>query len=362
MEFSMSLLKRIKNPLAWTIISTFLALLGLYAAMREPETDLSIELISAVSVLDINKSVKDLNILFQGQDIKKNNLSLKILSIRFMNTGGKDILQSFYDKQDTLGLQVVTGRLIEARITSTNYDYLSLNVNPKIINEHLLQIDKVIFERGKYFTLELLVIHDKDRLPEIRPVGKIAGIDAIQVINTWDTEGSANFVSEVFSGGILVQIVRLLVYFIGLIIVIVLLVTITDSWSEWKQNRITKRRRQMIDGLLSYSGEISQNKSIADFVRNTFEDYGLEGLKQARALLLDDEKLNGYLELNQLQTDIADIQGEAIYLQPSYRGLSELIDTGIVSIDEDGVKIDMDLLNLLNSAIRHFEKNSPNNV
>ena len=84
----MSLLKRIKNPFAWTIISTIIALLGLYAAIREPETDLSIELISAVSVLDINKSVKDLNILFQGQDIEKNNLILKILSIRFTNTGG----------------------------------------------------------------------------------------------------------------------------------------------------------------------------------------------------------------------------------------------------------------------------------
>ena len=80
----MSLLKRIKDPLVWSIIGVVLALLfgfGLYPFIHEPETDLSIELVSAVSVLDINKSVNDLNILFQGQDIEKSNLSLKILEV-----------------------------------------------------------------------------------------------------------------------------------------------------------------------------------------------------------------------------------------------------------------------------------------
>ena len=387
----MSLLKRIKDPLVWSIIGVVLALLfgfGLYPFIHEPETDLSIELVSAVSVLDINKSVNDLNILFQGQDIEKSNLSLKILSIRFINTGETNILQSFYDSQDTLGLQVVTGRLIEARITSTNSDYLLSSVKPRIINEHLLQIDKVIFERGKYFILELLVLHDKDQLPKVLHVGKIAGIDDIQVINTWDTEDSAGFISELFSGGTLVQIVRPLVYIVSLIIIIVLSVIISESWSERKRNRITERRRQLIAGLLPNSGESPQRKSIVDFVRKTFEHDGLKGLKRAQTLLLDDKKLKERVELHQLQKKIDNLsdsmhqpryrksdlehtatiaQGETIYFRPSYYqsstwGLSELIDTGIVSIDKDGVETDMDLLNLLDSAIRHFEENGPKNI
>lgn len=364
---------------------------GLYPFIHEPETDLSIELVSAISVLDINKSVNDLNILFQGQDIEKSNLSLKILSIRFINTGETNILQSFYDSQDTLGLQVVTGRLIEARITSTNSDYLSSSVNPRIINEHLLQIDKVIFERGKYFTLELLVLHDKDQLPKVLHVGKIAGIDSIQIINTGDTEGSVSFISEVFSGGVLVQIVRFFVCIVGLIIVLLvllLLVAISDSWSGRKRNRITERRRQLIDGLLPNLEESPQSKSIVDFVRKTFEHDGLKGLKRAQTLLLDDKKLKELIELHQLQKKIDNLsdsmhqlryqksdleytvpiaQEETIHFRPSYYqsstwGLSELIDTGIVSIDKDGVETDMDLLNLLDSAMRHFEENGPKNI
>ena len=385
-------LKRIKDPAIISIISVVLSLLfgsiGLYTFIYEPEPDISIELISAISVLDINKSVNDLNILFQGQDIEKSNLSLKILSIRFTNTGETDLTEYSYDKQDTLGLQVINGRLIEARVTSTNYDYLLPRINPRILNEHLLQIDKIIFERGKYFILELIVLHDKDQLPEVLHVGKIAGIDDIQVIDTWDTEDSASFISELFSGGTLVQIVRPLVYIVSLIIIIVILVIISESWSGWKRNRITERRRQLIAGLLPNPGESPQSKSIVDFVRKTFERDGLKGLKRAQTLLSDDKKLKERVELHQLQKKIDNLsdsmhqlryrksdiehhvttaQGETIYFQPSYYqsstwGLSDLIDTGIVSIDKDGVETDMDLLNLLDSATRHFEENGPKNI
>ncbi len=384
----MSLLKRLRDPIVWSIIGVAFGVIGLYFALNEPETDLSIEVIGAVSVLDINKSVTDLNILFQGQDIEKSNLSLKILSIRFMNAGETDILQSFYDRQDTLGLRVTSARLIEARLTSTNSDYLLSSVKPTIVDEHLLQIGKVILERGKYFVLELLVLQDKDQLPELLHVGKIAGIDEIRVVNTWDSEDSESFLSELLRGGILVQIVRPVVYLAGFLVVIVLSVGISASWSERKRKRRTERRRQLIGNLLPKPGESPQSRGIVDFVRKTFEDDGLRGLRRAQTLLVDEEKLREIVQLHQLQKQIDNLsdsmhqlryqqsniesrvpisQGEVIPLRPPYYrpttlGLSELIDAGIVSVDEDGVETDLDLLNLLDSAIRHFEENGPKSI
>ena len=164
-----------------------------------------------------------------------------------------------------------------------------------------------------------------------------------------------------FSGGILVQIVRPLIYIAGFIILIFLSVAISESWSEQKKNR----RRRLIAELLPSLGDSPQGKSIVNFICNIFEHDGLKGLKRAQTLLLDDKKLKEHVELHLLQKEIA--QGEAIFFQPSfYRlaawGLSELIDTGIISIDEDGVETDMDLLNLLDIAIRHLEENGPKNI
>ena len=156
-----------------------------------------------------------------------------------------------------------------------------------------------------------------------------------------------------------------------------------------QRNRITERRRQLIAELLPNPGESPQSKSIVDFVRKTFEHDGLKGLKRPQTLLLDDKKLKERVELHQLQKKIDNFSDSMHQLryrksdlehtvtiaqgrdyifstfiqdQSSTWGLSELIDTGIVSIDKPGVETDMDLLNLLDSAIRHFEENGPKNI
>jgi len=112
-------------------------------------------------------SVKNLAVLFQGRDIQQENLNLKILTVQIVNQGEVNILETYFDSRNPWGLQVQGGRLIEARIIGSNSRYLNENLQPKIIDNKYVTLEKVIFDRGKYVTLELLVLHAKDAEPRV---------------------------------------------------------------------------------------------------------------------------------------------------------------------------------------------------
>lgn len=114
------------------------------------------------------------------------------------------------------------GKIIEVRLMDTNSEYLKKNLNPQLIKEDTVQFTKTIFEKGKFFTLETLILHTRDALPTIIPIGKIAGIDRVVAKKSWLEKERQNFLEKLFAGNPLVQIIRPIVYLIVWIIFLII--------------------------------------------------------------------------------------------------------------------------------------------
>jgi len=140
-----------------------------------------------------------------------------------------------------------------------------------------MEFKKIIFERGKFFTFEIMVLHDKNQLPDILPLGKIAGIQQILISKPPDEKGES-FWSQLTSGSIFIHLIRLFAYpFILILLIFVIAipsVMIADSVGESK-------RRNKIDKIWN-KNRTTQQQLIADiYIKN-----GLVGI-QAIGLMLD---------------------------------------------------------------------------
>ena len=241
----MGLVRRVDIKMVIAVISVMIALFfGLYQILSEDKPNISLIVLDSTNVLDVHEPVKDLSISFRGEDIQKEELNLRIITLKMVNDGEIDILQSHYDMNDTWGIEVTDGEIIEVRLVESNSEYVKSNLNPRLVkDEGLIELEKIIFERGKYFVLEILVLHGKQAIPTILPFGKIAGIEEIKVSELASESEEVNFFREAFSGGAGVQFARTISYFFVFIGLVGLALLISFGLSGINKSRIKNSRR-----------------------------------------------------------------------------------------------------------------------
>jgi len=365
----MSIWPKAKFILSASFLSLVIGLVALYYTVRRTRTNLVVDVTSESNVMDVRTPLKDLSILFQGQDIQKQNSNLKILGVRLLNDGDTNILENFFDSRIPWGLGIDGGRLIEARVTGSNSQYLSDNLHPKVTGGDEVDFDKVIFDRGKYVTLELLVLHDKNVEPQVRPVGKIAGMDAIPIRNSFRERDQEGFKAKVFKGPIPVQIVRTIAYFfIGLSTVIVVGLTTAGIWSI--PSRIKKRsRRKWVRYLPKEASSEKEKKRQA--LLNIFVEDGLPGLKRVQRMLNSEDSMAKLLRPRRVSVEeAADLgphlvghmhmtpDGHYFFLPSPFE---PLVEAGLVRRTDKTIEVDAegrDLLSSLIGQVSEFDKQS----
>jgi hypothetical protein len=338
-------LKRVEK-LPWGLIGTILGLafgiVGIYSYFYKNKPNVSFEIISEANVLDIHKPLKDLNIVFQGEDIQERNLNLRIFTIRIENSGNVDILQNYYDSDDIWGFEVEKGKIIEVRCVNSNSEYLNLNLNPKLYKEDTVQFTKLIFEKGKFFTIEILVLHIKDKLPTIIPIGKIAGIDRIVPIKSWLEKERGTFWSKLFAGNTLIQIARSFFYLIAWIAFIVIVIFFGIGISKlMNETKIASRRKKIKRYFGKKALEVeSDNKRLLDI----YVKEGPAGVKRLQKYLEDEERMRSrinYYEYIKKRNKEKE-EGKLIEKMPEYydydfeeKVLPPLIENAIITIGSD---------------------------
>lgn len=227
--------------------------------------------------------MKQLAVLFQGQDIQQENANLKILVVRIVNEGEVNILENYFDSRLPWGLDIQGGRVIEVRITGSNSRYLVDNLHPTITDENRITLDKVIFDRGKYVNLELLVLHNKNAEPRVAVFGKIPGMDDVPVTSSFKEREQQGLAKSVFKGPIAVQIARTIAYsLIGLTAAIAIGFSIGGIASA--VSRLKKRARRRLSRYLSQADSPEKEKKRQVLI-DIYIENGLEGLVAARAFL-----------------------------------------------------------------------------
>ena len=252
---------KVNWSLTGVIIALLLGIFPVYDFYFE-DPNITFDIVNDANVLDVHKPLSELNIYFQGEDIQQKNLNLRIISVKIENTGNVDILQNFYDENVIFGLQIDGGHIIESRLIFSNSDYLTSNLNLKIVN-NTIEFSKPILEKNKYFIVEILVLHDKDKGPTIVPLGKIAGIERMDVTKSY-TERQT-FFDDVFSGSSLVQSVRLVVYTFFAFIGLVFIAMVQEIMDDFMESRRLHKRTLLVDKLSLFDGELnSENKVLIE--------------------------------------------------------------------------------------------------
>jgi len=285
----MKAIKIIGEKISWSFVGAVLALFfgifGVYSILHEKKPNIVIEITNEVNVLDVRKPLEDLNISFMGEDIGKRNLNLRIFTVRVENNGDVDILQNNYDADDIWGVQVSNARIIEVRLVDSNSDYLMSKVNPHLINENEIEFNKVIFEKGKYFTAEILVLHLKEEQPEIIPVGKIAGIEKIIPFKSWLERGKKTFWEILSYGNVFFHLLRAFTYLSILALMGITVALIFAGFSSIKEKKLIKKRKEEIINVFGAKALESRDKKNLPF--RYYVDYGYIPIKSINAVLRD---------------------------------------------------------------------------
>lgn len=297
--------KQIEKKYAWSFFGVILAvifgLIGIYPYIHKEKVNVSFEIINETRVLDVKKSLKDLKVFFQGEDIDKKNLTLKVVTIKLQNTGDIDILQNYYDETNLWGIKVNNCKIIETSLVETNNEYILENLNPKVKGENILSFEKIIFEKEKYFIIELLLLSEKEKEVKIMPLGKIAGIDKITPVETWKSKDNSRFYVEAFKGDILIQTTRFIGYFIALIIIMVVFAFIFDKVDQSINKRKKKKRKKFIE---KYFGTIKKEEDIKQFVYNKFYENGLDIIFEYNKLIENEDLIKSDIKVSKLLSEI----------------------------------------------------------
>lgn len=209
-----------------TIIGLIGTIVTIYAFLQEKKVELRYEILSNTNVLDFNAEIGKLEVIYDSTNLKKSQENLRIYTVKIINNGNQNLLKEFYDENDPLGMQLNYGKIIEQpEIIQVSNDYLNRNVKIQVYDNKKINFSQVILESGEFYIIKILVLHKIDLIPEIVSYGKIAGQTNIQVTNSIGIKEELSFWKEVYDGSIWVQLLRMVSYFL-----IVLLIIITVAW------------------------------------------------------------------------------------------------------------------------------------
>ena len=88
------------------MVGIIIGFLGIYLTLfYEKKPEILFDVISNYRVYDIRENIGSLQISFEGENIKEKGLTLSLITIRIANTSRVDILKTFFDEKDPLGLE-----------------------------------------------------------------------------------------------------------------------------------------------------------------------------------------------------------------------------------------------------------------
>jgi hypothetical protein len=370
----MAIRQKVKFLISASFWGIVIGLVALYYTVRGTRTSLIVDVISESNVMDVRTPLKDLAILFQGQDIQKENANLRILGVRLVNEGEANILESYFDSKIPWGLRIEDGQLIEARVTGSNSQYLSENLHPKTTDKNDVTFDKVIFDKGKYIALELLVLHNKNVEPKVTAIGKIAGMDDIPVRSSFRERDQEGLASRAFKGPIAIQIARTLGYFfVGLSTVLVVGFSIAGLQSIPSRLRKRARRKRLRQLAREESPEKEKKRQV---LLNIFVEEGTSRLKAMLRNVENDEAVAKALSerrFRQLPPDISSVPeahivssvpdahivhegGGVFYVEES--PVEALLRAGLVERQGKAFKIVPEVRDLLSNLITQLSEES----
>ena len=348
---------------AWSFLGVLLALLfGTITIYREFIEDkrpsLQYDVLTSTSVLDVKEQVSNLSVLFDGIDVRKQGLSLRVVGVRVLNDSTKDILKGYYDDKAPLGINISTGRIIKAELIDASNQYLRDNVTLDPDGDKAVLFPSVIIEAEQSFTFKLLVLHPQQETPTLKVVGKVAGIPSIPIREAYRDSNKVPFLKATFQGGFFAQALRLLAYTIGTIILLVVIIApiviISSKLDKGKRKKAVKQFKAVTNLELNESDE---------FIFTQYIEHGDALLLSMQQLISDPDNLaKAYARYQEhkKREDYPRVRPPLDRYEQDYvfgiwfysQRIEDYLDAGIIRKKDDGLIVDDHLSTTLDHFIR----------
>ena len=307
--------------LAFGVLGIVMTAVSIYLTVREPETKITFEILSATDVLDLRRALDDLRIEFRGQDLQAQDLNLRVVKINVINSGETHIRTDDYSDTDW-GITIKGGQVIEAKVDRSDAANLISTDDLHYIGNDTVALPKIIFDRGDAFSVEMLLLHTNDVEPTVVPIGKIAGLQNFDLAYPPSPGQGAGFIVQALGGDPMAVVFRSAVYVIGSVMVVfasvLILIGITMAVSDLKERRRRKRasrtqavkaidRVRVRDGLVELYGStgLPGLRRLADIVA---EPSGIRWMPNSGEWLIVDRQRERDQDILPLAFDIGDWQ------------------------------------------------------
>lgn len=223
----------------------------------EKKTEVTYELLSDSYVVEIHEKLSKLDILYDGNSLKKENQALRVITLKVLNTGENTIRIADYDQKAPLGLSLSHGELVDEPTILASNSYLAEHLAVSKLSKNSLSFSPVILEPRDNFLITLLVLVKDVVPPKLGSFGKIAG--------TWDERPKIVDLSAIakhkpvyadaFGGGLGIQVLRAVSYFFIFIVSLISVLAVFSmptqiaDYLEDKRTRAT--RIQIVNGYIA---------------------------------------------------------------------------------------------------------------
>lgn len=287
---------QLDKKFAWSFLGFLLAAIfggiAIYTEfVRDASPIIKYEVLSNTKILDVKEDVGGLSIIYNKEDIRKSKKTLSVLVIKVGNEGRSAVLKGYYDPGAPLGLVVNAGEIIKGEVTSASTPYLSENAKLDISNGNTVHFSDVIIEPNESLVIKFLILNPENTVLTVSPIGKVANVKKIQLIDQLGDQKSESFFARVASGSIWVQIVRVPFYFLGfigmLLIVFAPIAFIADKVDTRRKGKIIKQFQTYTKNKYDES-----NSKVYEYYR----EKGLRSLAHMKKAVSDNQAFLAFLE------------------------------------------------------------------
>lgn len=299
------------------------------------------------TVLDIKEDLPTLKIIFEGLNIKEQNLSLRIISVKVFNDSSQHIRKVDYDAEDPIGFRVQPGQIIKTELVNTSNEYFAKNLTFSSPRNNLVHFKNVIFDAHQFFVVKLLVLCPANQTPMVSPVGHIAGMKNILVRESYKDFGRVSFWTKALDGSLYIQLFRMIAYFLFFIFVALALLIpaslIDEKLRKRKQVHVVKEFKETMSVQLNESDE---------YLFKTYMTNGVWVLLSMQCLAANqetlDRALSAYHEWQKIPQEIRTEAEYGLYAPDIFRAgfsyavykIEDLISAGFIKICGESGTVD----------------------
>lgn len=257
---------------------------GVYGHFHTKSPKLVYEIQSRAVIFNKTDVLSSVRLFIDSLDVVRSNQNISVYTFKVGNTGSKSLTSLDYD-EGPFGINVSNGEVIkeatvgEASNTHILERYYALSPSS---SRSFVEIPHIALDKKDWYSFSFAILHAYDSEPEFETIGKIIGQKEIEILSTYS--GKMSFWESVFYGDLFVVSVRIVIYFLILLIISVIICVPVFLLIDFADNK--KREKEV--------SLIATNPGIEGFIRDDFLD------KEKREIIpiawyyysLGDEKLN----------------------------------------------------------------------